>query len=231
VTTDGKGIAAHAGTRLLAERAEFCGLSDALSAALAPTVRRARRHDRGRVLLDVALTLADGGDCLSDLSVLRDQPTLFGSVASTPTASRVVDSVDAGCLGAIRCARAAARARAWEAGLCPLQESGPLILDIDATLVDAHSEKSGAGPTYKHGYGFHPMTCFLDATGEALAMVLRPGHAGAHSGADHIAVLELAFCQIAVAAADDMNTVSALRTAQGSPRAPSRPSTHGTGHF
>ena len=90
VTADGKGIAAHAGTRLLAEMADFVGLTSALSDALTPTVRRSRRHDPGRVLLDVALTLADGGDCLSDLSVLRDQPALFGAVASTPTASRVV---------------------------------------------------------------------------------------------------------------------------------------------
>ena len=67
VTADGKGVAAHAGTRLLAEMADFVGLTSALSDALAPTVRRSRRHDPGRVLLDVALTLADGGDCLSDL--------------------------------------------------------------------------------------------------------------------------------------------------------------------
>lgn len=198
VTADGSGIGSHAGTRLLAEMAEFTGLSDALSSALAPTVGRSRRHDPGRVLLDVALTLADGGDCLSDLSVLRDQPSLFGAVASTPTASRVVDSVDGDRLAAIRAARAEARARAWEAGLSPLSEHGPLILDIDATLLHAHSEKNGAGPTYKHGFGFHPMTCFCDATGEALAMVLRPGNAHAHSAADHIAVLDLALAQLPV---------------------------------
>ena len=88
VTADGKGVAAHAGTRLLAEMADFVGLTSGLSDALAPTVQRRRRHDPGRVLLDLALTLADGGDCLSDLSVLRDQPALFGAVASTPTASQ-----------------------------------------------------------------------------------------------------------------------------------------------
>jgi hypothetical protein len=148
VTADGKGVAAHAGTRLLAEMADFVGVTSALSEALAPTVRRRRRHDPGRVLLDVALTLADGGDCLSDLSVLRHQPGLFGAVASTPTASRVVDSVDAERLGAIRVARAKAREAAWSAGLCPVRTSGPLILDFDATLVDAHSDKTGAAPTY-----------------------------------------------------------------------------------
>jgi hypothetical protein len=199
VTADGKGVAAHAGTRLLAEMAEFTGLSCALSEALAPTVRRARRHDPGRVLLDMALTLADGGDCLSDLAVLRDQPSLFGPVASTPTASRVIDSVDPGRLGAIRAARAKARERAWAAGLCPVRKSGPLIIDFDATLVDAHSEKNGAGPTYKGGYGFSPLACFLDATNEALAVLLRPGNRAAHNADDHIEVLHLALAQLPVA--------------------------------
>jgi hypothetical protein len=199
VTDDGKGIASHAGTRLLAEMADFTGLSEELSEALAPTAQRRRRHDPGRVLLDVALTLADGGDCLSDLSVLRDQPSLFGSVASTPTAFRVIDSVDVERLGAIRAARAQARRRAWAAGLCPVRESGPLILDFDATFVEAHSEKLGAGPTYKGGFGFHPLGCFLDATNEALAVLLRPGNAAAFDAADHIAVLDLALDQLPVA--------------------------------
>ena len=90
----------------------------------------------------LALTLADRGDCLSDLSVLRDQPTLFGAVASTPTASRVVDAVDAERLGAIRAARAQARERAWAAGLSPARGTGLLILDFDATLVDATATRS-----------------------------------------------------------------------------------------
>ena len=198
VTADGKGIAAHAGTRLLAETAEVTGLCDALSLAMGPTRRRRRRHDPGRVLLDVALTLADGGDCLSDLAVLRDQPSLFGSVASTPTAFRAIDSVDADRLGAIRRARATARARAWELGLDPVRSSGPLILDFDSTLLHLHSEKHGAGPTYKGGFGFSPLACFADATNEALAMLLRPGNASAHSGDDHVAVLDLALAQLPV---------------------------------
>lgn len=199
VTADGKGVAAHAGTRLLAEMADFVGVTSALSDALAPTVRRSRRHDPGRVLLDVALTLADGGDCLSDLSVLRDQPGLFGAVASTPTASRVVDSVDADRLGAMRAARAEARQRAWAAGLCPVRSSGPLIIDFDATLVDAHSDKIGAGPNYKGGYGFSPLACFLDATNEALAILLRSGNRAPHNPDDHIEVLDLALAQLPVA--------------------------------
>jgi hypothetical protein len=198
VTPDGKGVAAHAGSRLLAEMAEVTGLVGAMSEAMASTVLRRRRHDPGQVLVDLAVMMADGGDCLSDLAVLRNQPSLFGPVASTPTASRVVDAVDAGRLAAIRSARAQARASAWAAGLDPTTKVNPVILDIDATLVDAHSEKEHAGPTYKHGFGFSPMLCYLDATGEALAGILRPGNASALDPADHVALLDLALAQLPV---------------------------------
>jgi len=157
------------------------GLTSGLSEAMAPTVQRRRRHDPGRVLLDLALAVADGGTSLSDLAVLRDQPSLFGAVASTPTASRVVDDVDAERLDAIRTARATARATAWRAGLNPVTSHGPVILDFDATLLDAASEKEKAERTYKKGFGFFPLFCFLDATNEALAGILRPGNAGARS--------------------------------------------------
>jgi hypothetical protein len=198
VTADGRGVAAHAGTRLLAEMADATGLTRALSEAMVPTVQRRRRHDPGRVLLDLALTVADGGTALSDLAVLRDQPALFGAVASTPTASRVVDDVDAERLEAVRTARATARAAAWKAGLNPVTSHGPLILDFDATLLDAASEKELAERTYKKGFGFFPLLCFLDATNEALAGILRPGNAGANTAADHIRVLDLALAQLPV---------------------------------
>jgi hypothetical protein len=198
VTPDGKGVAAHAGSRLLSEMAEATGLVEAMSRAMAPTVKRRRRHDPGQVLVDLAVTIADGGDCLSDLAVLRNQPALFGPVASTPTASRVVDDVDAGRLGAIRAARAETRGVVWAAGLDPTSKVNPLILDIDATLVDSHSEKESAGPTYKHGFGFSPMLCYLDATGEALAGILRPGNAAPFNADDHVALLELALAQLPV---------------------------------
>jgi hypothetical protein len=198
VTPDGKGVAAHAGSRLLAEMAEATGLTRAMSRAMAPTIVRRRRHDPGQVLVDLAVTIADGGDCLSDLAVLRNQPALFGAVASTPTASRVVDSVDAERLGAIRAARAQARMAAWAAGLDPTSKVNPLIFDFDATLVDSHSEKENAAPTYKHGFGFQPLLCYLDATGEALAGILRPGNASPFDAADHVALLELALAQLPV---------------------------------
>jgi hypothetical protein len=204
VTTDGDGIVGHVGAALLTELADRLGLTQPLGwrAGRGQTARH--RHQAGRVLGDLAVMLADGGDCLSDLAVLRDQPELFGPVASTPTAWRVVERVahDELGLAGIRAARAQARARAWQAGA---HTDGLLLLDIDATLLDAHSDKQGAAGTYKHGYGFHPLACYLDrgdGTGEALAGVLRPGNAGANTAADHVQVLDLALAQLPRAARD-----------------------------
>jgi Transposase DDE domain group 1 len=115
------------------------------------------------VLRDLAVVLADGGDCLSDLAALRDQPELFGPVASTPTAWRVIERAarDPDGLARLRAARAQARARAWAAGGDPDVEL--LVVDADATLVLAHSDaKQGAAGTYKGSFGFHPLLAYLD---------------------------------------------------------------------
>jgi Transposase DDE domain group 1 len=206
VTADGRGVVSHAGTRLLADVADACGVSAALSDALGGMRKRRSGHDPGRVLTDVAVMLADGGEAISDLAVLRDQSDMFGPVASTATAWRVLDAVDDTTLADIRDARTSARERAWllreEAGRgLPTSTAGGrswpgLVLDVDATLVDCHSEKESAAPTFKGGFGFHPILVWLDNTNEALAGLLRPGNAGANTAADHIAVVELAVAQI-----------------------------------
>jgi hypothetical protein len=150
--------------------------------------------------------LADGGEAISDLAVLRDQPGLFGTVASTATAWRVLDGVDEQALDWLHHARASARERAWllraEAGRdIPASTAGGrdwpgLVLDIDATVVEAHSEKQGAAAHFKGGFGFHPLLVWLANTNEALAGMLRPGNAGANTAADHIEVTDLALAQI-----------------------------------
>jgi hypothetical protein len=155
---------------------------------MAPTRERRSAHDPGVVLRDLAVAIADGGDHVSDLGVLRGQEALFGPVASETTAHRVVKSIDADLLEAIRAARAVALAKAWGAGARPEE----LILDIDASLLGAHSEKEGAAGNYKGGFGFHPLLCYLAETGEPLAAILRPGNAAAHTAADHFKVLQLA---------------------------------------
>lgn len=200
VTADGRGVVSHAGTRLLADVAERSGLGADLSDAFASIVRRPRRHAPGDVLVDLAVMLADGGECVSDLKVLRDQPGLFGEVASQPTAWRVLDAVDDAVLASLQKARAASRARVWAAGLAPER----ITLDFDASLVNVHSEKQQAGPTYKRGFGYHPLLVFLDETSEALAAKLRPGGAGANTAADHVELLDAAVAQLPVATkADD----------------------------
>jgi hypothetical protein len=194
VAPDGDGLVSHAGAALLAEAADRLGLTDALSRALAPMRERRCKHDPGRVVRDLAVMLADGGDCLADLRAVRDQEPLFGAVASNATAFRVIDAIaaDPDLLDALRAARARARQNAWEAGAVPEQ----IVVDIDATLITAHTEKDGAAGTFKGGFGFHPLLAFLDESREALAGLLRPGNAGANTAADHLAVVELALEQL-----------------------------------
>jgi hypothetical protein len=159
---------------------------------MAPTRERRSAHDPGVVLRDLIVAIADGGDCVTDLGVLRDQEALFGPVASERTAHRAIKSIDANLLEAIRGARAVARERAWNAGARP----ETITLSIDATLLGAASEKEGAAGNYKGGFGFHPLLCYLDETGEPLAGILRPGNAGANTASDHFEVLQLALEQL-----------------------------------
>jgi Transposase DDE domain group 1 len=194
VTTGGQGVVAHAGARLLCDLADELGLSDALSEAMAPTKQRRRGHDRGKVLVDMAVAIADGATTLSDLRVLADQPQLFGQVASVPTTWRTLEAIDASAQARIASARAKARSEAWAAGLDP----GFYVIDLDATLVGAHSEKEGAAPNYKHGFGFSPLIAFLDATGEPLAARLRPGNAAPGNAEDHVIVLDEALAQLPI---------------------------------
>jgi hypothetical protein len=201
VTTDGIGVVGHAGAALLRELADRVELTGALAWRASGGQRR---HPDAHVLRDLAVMLADGGDCLSDLAVLREQPELFGPVASTPTAWRVIERLakDPDGLARLRLARAHARGRAWAAGGDPDLEV--LVIDVDATLVTAHSDfKEGAEGTYKHTFGFHPLLAYLDrgnAPGEPLAGLLRPGNAAPGTTRDLIELVDLALAQLPVPA-------------------------------
>jgi hypothetical protein len=187
VTTDGVGVVGHTGAALLRELADRLGLIATLDWH---QVGGRHRHADAAVLRDLAVMLADGGDCLSDLAVLRDQPALFGPVASTATAWRVIERAgqDPDGLARLRAARAHARARAWTAGGDP--DVALLIIDADATLVLAQTDaKQGAAGTYKHSFGFAPLLAYLDrgqAPGEPLAGLLRPGNASPGAARDLI---------------------------------------------
>jgi Transposase DDE domain group 1 len=161
-------------------------------------------HDRGRVLVDLAVMIADGGEAIADIDVLRHQEELFGSVASDSTVWRALDEIGTVQLRRIANARARVRARMWRLSGGPPRAraagrdigAGIVVLDVDSTIVLAHSDKDGAAPTYKHTFGFHPILVTCDNTGELLAAQLRPGNAGANTAADHLVVLAEAFAQI-----------------------------------
>jgi hypothetical protein len=193
VTADGAGLVSHAGSALLARVADTLGLSKALSVGLAVLKQRRRGHDPGRVIRDLAVMLAGGGECVADLGAVRDQRALFGAVASDSTAFRVIDRV--ACerlLDQLRAAHACARERFWRLHGAPER----LTIDLDATLITSHSDKEGAAGNYKGGYGFHPLHAYADETREALGAMLRTGNAGANTAADHVAVLDRALEQI-----------------------------------
>jgi hypothetical protein len=186
-------VASQVGLHLLAELADRSGLSAAYSAAMSECAVRAPMHDRGRLLAQVAVMLAGGGECMADMAALRDQPALFGDVASDPTIWRVLTNISTETLSNLRAARAEARATAWARAGTPEE----IVLDVDAALVEIHSDnKEGAASNFKGGFGFQPMFCFLDDSGEALAGILRPGNATANSGADQLAVVDLALDQL-----------------------------------
>jgi hypothetical protein len=198
----------QAGGVLLTETVRASGLDAGLSAALEPWRKPLAIHDPGKVVLDLALTLALGGDCLADIALLRAEPRVYGRVASDPTVSRTIDALAAdapAALKAINTARATARAQVWGLAGEHAPDHGvdaamPLVIDIDATLVTSHSEKEQAAPTFKRGFGHHPLCSFLDhgpdGSGEPLAVLLRAGNAGSNTAADHITVARAALAQL-----------------------------------
>jgi hypothetical protein len=161
----GRSVVSQAGAVLLVETVRKTGLDTAISAALAPWRKSRAVHDPGKVLLDVALAVALGGDCLADVGMLRAEPALFGPVASDPTVSRLLDTLASGgkrALAAIRTARAEVREHVWMlAGETAPDADGQVTVDLDGVLVIAHSDKQDAAATWKKTYGHHPLMGFV----------------------------------------------------------------------
>jgi hypothetical protein len=201
VEPGGAGVVAHVGLHALGSFADHLGLGDSLSARIAPAGERVPLHDRGKVLVQTALMLAGGGESCADIEHLRLQGDLFGSVPSDTTVFRTFHELTPSTRTGIAQAMAIVRAEVWRRSSATTGKD-PVIFDIDASLVDIHSEnKEGTAPTFKGGYGFHPMFCFADATGEVLSGLLRPGNAGANTVADHVRVLDDATAQLPAAIA------------------------------
>jgi hypothetical protein len=192
-------LAGAVAVRLLADRV---GLTQGLSAALA---RRgfAPGHDRGQVWVDVATMLIAGGEAIADIETLRHQAGLLGPVASAPTVWRTLDEAGPATFGRVEKARAQIRRQVWGLlSVLPVSKVAGtdlgevVVLDVDATLVTAHSEKDQAKATFKGGFGFHPIGVWCDNTTELMAISLRPGNAGSNHAGDHIDVLTRAIAQV-----------------------------------
>lgn len=201
VQGDGRQVVSQVLAVLLLETVRNNGLDQAISAALAPWRKPRAVHDLGKILLDVALAVAVGGDCLADVAMLRCEPAVFGPVASDPTVSRLIDTLAASgdkALQAVRSARPEVRDRVWSlAGEKAPGAYGQVTVDLDGVLLIAHSDKQDAAATWKKTYGHHPLTAFVDhgpgGTGEPVAALLRPGNAGSNTAADHITTAQLAW--------------------------------------
>jgi len=207
VTAEGKGLVGHAGAILLRKAADQAGLTGALSAALS-TKSASPLLDRGIVLVSMAAAIALGATSMSDIALLAHLAPLLGAAPSGPTVRRALDLAGTPrMLDRIARARARARAHAW--GLIAATATGfPwlviagkaldgwVVIDMDATLITARSDKEGARPTWKKGYGFHPLGAWCRNTRECLAMLLRPGNAGSSTFTDHEQVLAAALRQV-----------------------------------
>ncbi|MFN2479631.1 MAG: IS1380 family transposase [Pseudonocardiaceae bacterium] len=206
VEVGGHGVVSHVGSGLLRLVADRVGLTSALSRAMTrpgfwPV------HDRGRVLTDLAVTIADGATTISEIDTLRHQGELFGSVASDTTVWRALEEITPGRLRKIAAARAQVRRHVWRqivtqhGRIPPARVAGGdlgevIVVRLDASIVLAHSEKQQAGPTFKKTFGFHPLTAWCDNTDESLVVKLRPGRAGSNTATDHSEVLTEVIAQI-----------------------------------
>ena len=201
VESSGTGVAAHVGLHALGQLADQLGLGALLSSRVAPTGERLPAHERGKVLTQLALVLAGGGDSCADIEHLRIQEELFGSVPSDTTVFRTLHEFDAAGRAQLMVALAEVRAKVWKK--LDTDTTKPVILDFDASLVDVESEnKQQAAANFKGGFGFHPIFVFCDQTGETLAAKLRPGNAGANTVADHVEVFDAALAQLPASITD-----------------------------
>ena len=206
VTAEADGLAGHAGAVLLRKLADRAGLTAALGSAL---VRAGKFPlvDRGVALVSMAVAIVPGATSMNDITLLAHHEPVLGAAPSDTTVRRTLELADPRTLDKIARVRARVRAHVWElvaaapAGFPWLAVAGKLlagwlVIDLDATLITAHSDKEFAAPTFKKGYGFHPLGAWLANTAECLAMLLRPGNAGSSTFTDHAAVLTAAIRQI-----------------------------------
>ena len=197
LSASGKKLVGKAGIVPVRRLADKVGLTDALGAAL---VRRDFRpvHDRGTVLVSAACAVLLGARSMAGIDVMRQTSLVLGRTASASTLWRTLEAIGPVQLTKIASARARTRVHVHQQldlrpGGFPWirvngrELTGITVLDLDASVVPAHSDKEGAEPNFK-GYGHHPLLMFCDNTEELLVNRLRPGSAGSNTADDHISV-------------------------------------------
>ncbi|MGW4750283.1 IS1380 family transposase [Streptomyces sp. NPDC004290] len=207
VVADGKRLVGHAGVVLLRRCADRTGLTGALARVL-PSSTVAGWRDRAGVLVHLAVAIVLGAANLSEAEQLQlHHRPLFGRAASDSTARRTLAALDETALAKTAKVRARVRRHVWSllhlrpGGFPWLVVAGKrltgwIVVDLDATVITSPSKKAGAAVTFKKTFGFHPLAAWCANTTESLAMLLRPGNAGANTVADHICVLTDALTQI-----------------------------------
>jgi hypothetical protein len=205
VTADGNDLVGHGGGILLRKLADQCGLTAELDAALTQK-GTSPQFSRGVALTSTAIAIALGATAMADIEVLDQLAPVLGAAPSDSTVRRTLNLADDRTLARIAQARARIRAHVWrqvqDAGGFPWLEiagktlAGWLFLDMDGTLITAYSDKEGAAPTWKKGFGFHPLGAWIANTRECPDMLLRPGNAGSNTFTDHKEVLDRALKQV-----------------------------------
>ena len=198
VTALGERLVSDAGVGMLSEAADLSGLTDGLSELFRGQGHEWRCHAPGVTLVRAAAAIADGMGNISSVSLFcSSRETIFAGPAARSTTRRAVFALGGELMtpGLDR-VLADSRTRAWQAAG---YEPEVLAMDIDATLLDCHSDKEQAAANYKSGFGYHPLGMWLDETREPLAMLLRPGNAGSNTAADHCDVLMRSIDQLPAA--------------------------------
>lgn len=201
MTGGASGLVGAVGVPLLRLLADCSGLRGRLSKALARP-GFAPGHDRGQVLTDAAVGLAMGAVSVAGtMREVEQARVVLGATASAPTAWRTFDDLEQDTLVKIAAARAAHRRSIWTRlatrpqGFPWVEVAGQvwdgwIVIDVDASLVECHSDKQGAAPTYKkHIFGLHPLLVSIANTGEMPVAYLRKGNAGSNTAEDHLKVL------------------------------------------
>ena len=151
-------LISSSGASLLLRTAQVSGLTKGLSRGRRPWRADRWVHDPGKIVLDLAVAVALGGDCLADAAVVRAQPELFGPVASDPTVSRLIEALGGMTPAAVSRHPMCAAGRAGQGVAATAARSRRMHRSSSIWMPrwSARIRRRKAPPTFKRGFGFTP---------------------------------------------------------------------------